>query len=344
MYGGGFRFFAGDGSNGATARIQHSLNLSKANAINQWVHVVVTYTNQSQVNSYVNGVLTNTTSTTYQVRTNSINNGIIGAWPQVGDNSGTKFWYLNGKLDAVTLWTKTLTNTEASALYNNGTGLQYSFPSSAIGYTSTTNDALNTNNGTAVGGLTYGVGKIGNAFQFNGTNAYVLMPVNSMKKTIFSMNFWLFNPSSQSKTIFSDFGNNGLNQGFYLNLVSDNSHTVRYASFSNSVSPTNTLVLNAVGGPGFINRWSMTTLTVSGTSVKIYLDGVLEASGTMSATLNYVANSYPCVGAFKSNNNVPTQYLANETKIDAFNVWDKELTATEITELYNSGNGKQYPN
>jgi hypothetical protein len=36
--------------------------------------------------------------------------------------------------------------------------------------------------------------------------------------------------------------------------------------------------------------------------------------------------------------------LANGTKIDTFNIWNKELTQSEITELYNSGNGKQYPN
>jgi len=34
------------------------------------------------------------------------------------------------------------------------------------------NDGLGFYNGTAIGGITYTAGKIGNAFTFNGTNAY----------------------------------------------------------------------------------------------------------------------------------------------------------------------------
>jgi len=202
------------------------------------------------------------------------------------------------------------------------------------------NDSLGINNGTAQGGLTYTTGKSAQAFTFNGTNACVLMPVNSMKKTTFSMNFWLFNPVSQYLTLFSDWGNDGASKGFYLDLSNLSSHTIRFNGFN---SGTNVLAINASGSATFLNRWSMTTLTISGTSLKIYLDGVLKASGTMSNTINYVANSYPCIGAQKLNNNTPVQYLANGTKIDELNIWDREITSTEITELYNSGTGKFYP-
>jgi hypothetical protein len=30
--------------------------------------------------------------------------------------------------------------------------------------------------------------------------------------------------------------------------------------------------------------------------------------------------------------------------MDGLSVWQKELTQVEVTELYNAGNGKQYPN
>jgi hypothetical protein len=205
---------------------------------------------------------------------------------------------------------------------------------------SNANDSLGTYNGTPVGGLTYSAGKSGNAFTFNGTNAHVLMPVNSLKKTTFSMNFWLFNPAAQSSTLFSDFANDGLNKGLYIDLNNISSHTIRFVGFNSSV---NTIALSATGGIGFINRWSMTTITVNGTSLKIYLDGTLTASGTMTLPLNYATNSYPCIGAYKLNNNTPSAYLSNGTKVDEFYIWNKELTATEITELYNAGTGKFYP-
>ena len=205
---------------------------------------------------------------------------------------------------------------------------------------SNTNDSLLANNATAQGGLTYTAGKSGNAFTFNGTNSHVLMPVNSMKKTIFSMNFWLFNPSAQSTTVFTDFGNDALNKGFYLDLTNTSSHTIRFVGFNSSV---NIIALSASGGSGFLNRWSMTTIAVNGTSLKIYLDGTLTASGTMTLPLNYVANSYPCLGAYKLNNNTPNSYLSNGTKVDELNIWTKELISTEVTELYNAGAGKFYP-
>jgi hypothetical protein len=205
---------------------------------------------------------------------------------------------------------------------------------------SNANDSLGTYNGTPVGGLTYSAGKSGNAFTFNGTNAHVLMPVNSLKKTTFSMNFWLFNPAAQSSTLFSDFANDGLNKGLYIDLNNISSHTIRFVGFNSSV---NTIALSATGGIGFINRWSMTTITVNGTSLKIYLDGTLTASGTMTLPLNYATNSYPCIGAYKLNNNTPSAYLSNGTKVDEFYIWNKELTATEVTELYNAGTGKFYP-
>jgi len=53
---------------------------------------------------------------------------------------------------------------------------------------------------------------------------------------------------------------------------------------------------------------------------------------------------YASIGAFKYGVSSVSEYQANGNKIDAVNVWQKELTQSEITELYNSGNGKQYPN
>ena len=46
-----------------------------------------------------------------------------------------------------------------------------------------------------------------------------------------------------------------------------------------------------------------------------------------------------------TNGSKQNSYFApSGSKVDAVNVWNKELTQSEITELYNSGNGKQYPN
>jgi hypothetical protein len=352
MFGGGFTFFGSDGSNGSTARIQHSLGLSQTNATNQWVHVVVTYTNQSQVNSYVNGVLTNTTSTTYQIRTNERNNGNLGCYPQSGDNSSTKYWFLNGKLDAVTLWTKALTNTEASALYNNGTGYQYSFPSSATGYLSSYNDVIGTNHGTLTNGCRFTAGKIGQAFLFDGVNDYVALPNNIMKFSNtdnWSISFWIYATVTGVSGVIGNWDySGGQSTGWGIRTGGTaggdpSKFTIQF--FTNFVNGSGNL-LNplATDGTTSINTWNHFVITRnSSAQEKIYQNGTLVTSQTNSSTkLIYPATSYSCIGAERYQSNV-VNYAKAGSKIDAMSVWTKELTAEEVTSLYNSGNGKQYP-
>ena len=50
-----------------------------------------------------------------------------------------------------------------------------------------------------------------------------------------------------------------------------------------------------------------------------------------------------CIGA-RNHSGSPVNFLPSGTNLDELNVWAKELTSSEVTELYNSGNGKQYPN
>ena len=307
--------------------------------IGTWVHVTCTHKQSTGYKIYVNGVLNNSNNGTYNPVYTTNHTPSIGAQYSIYATPNLAY-KLNGSMDALSVWNKELTQSEITELYNSGNGAQY------IGdnfYKPTTNDALLVNNGTAQGGLTYGVGKVGTAFQFNGSNAYVSLPTSSLQLTTFSINFWIFNPATQTTTIAANFGNDGQNKGWYLDLINTNGHGIRFVAFNNNV---NIIGLNAAAtsAGGYTNRWSMTTLTVNGTSVKMYLDGSLVSSGTMSNTINYTTTTYPLIGGYRVNNGGVSALLSNNTRLDAFNIWDKELSASEVTELYNSGNGKQYPN
>ena len=240
-----------------------------------------------------------------------------------------------GGVTPTTLWSSIYSVWNADAL---GTSLDTSIYAAYNG--DNVNDSSgNSRNGTNVNNVTFTTGKVGNAFTFNGSN-YVSLPTNSLSLTSFSFNFWIFNPSAQSNTIFSDYGNDGQQKGIYIDLTNGNSHTIRLVAFNNS---TNYTVVSAGGNSGFINRWSMATITFSGTSVNIYLDGSLVSTGTMPNAINYVASSFPCIGAFKSNNGTPSGYLSSGTKLDAFTIWNRALTANEVLSLYNAGTGAEYP-
>jgi len=207
---------------------------------------------------------------------------------------------------------------------------------------SNANDSLNTYNGTAMGGLTYTTGKIGNAFNFNGTNSYVSLPNDCLNiSQDFSFSAWYYSPSA----IASDqgiIGNYNSNTRYGWGVAIYDNRLYGYVSIAGnnySFSYTNASVIGA---------WNNVVFKfVNGTGYYLYLNATLVASFTTANNANAVyppryTTSLPCrIGLI--NYSGDWWYLKNGTKVDAVNVWTRELTQSEITELYNSGNGKQYP-
>ena len=77
----------------------------------------------------------------------------------------------------------------------------------------------------------------------------------------------------------------------------------------------------------------------------MYINGNLETTTNYTGTVGYNPTMNPAIGArYLSYLTNSYDYLYSGAKIDLFNIFNKALTQTEITELYNSGNGKQYPN
>jgi hypothetical protein len=209
---------------------------------------------------------------------------------------------------------------------------------------SNANDSLGTYNGTAQGGLTYSAGKSGNAFTFNGTNAYVSLPNNSMNFTgDFSINLWVnIVENGTLQTLLACKAYDGINAwGFSLFNIG----TTRF-DISNGTSTGVTLVEPGTNNP--YNTWYMITITrKTSTGTKIYYNGTLTASNTSTVNPVYNPTTNKCtIGAYDLTYPISVgvlYYCANGTKIDELNVWNKELTSTEVTTLYNTGAGKFYP-
>ena len=204
------------------------------------------------------------------------------------------------------------------------------------------NDALNTYNGTPQGGLTYGVGKVGTAFQFNGTTSYVSLP-NNMFNTLtgdFTISVWANLTSLSSiQSILSSYYNAGGYYGFglYAGYPSNNLRL--------SIYTAGTTLYVDTPITGSENTWKNYVIThKSGTNYKVYVNGVLTTTTNSITNPRFYTTMKNSTGAELDNSGVASLFLSNGSKLDAVNVWNKELTASEITELYNSGNGKQYPN
>jgi len=100
--------------------------------------------------------------------------------------------------------------------------------------------------------------------------------------------------------------------------------------------------------PFTLGSWNQVLYTDNGTGLvgsgKIYINGVLNSpfnfnSGGIYTRMNN-GNAPVVLGI---NGWSPTQFLKHRGKLDEIAIWkNRELTSTEVTELYNAGAGKFY--
>jgi len=321
---GGIRVDIGDGTSNV-------VNLLSNNYLttNTWYHIVVTRKASTGTNIYINGSLVVSNS-------NTINPTYTTAYPTIGTAQyllNSFDWYMsNGsKLDAVTIWNKKLTDDEITQLYNLGTGAEYPFSGQTL---PSANNQFAIDNGTLMNGCTFADGKIGKAFTFDGVNDYIKLPSNSLSFTNdFSVSFWMkLGSLGQTSYIIDSAGfNAGITTGWVLNLASGN---LQFSIYNNNT--LNQIAANYVLTSTSV--WYHVVITSKSGYNAIYINNSLIISNTSTMRPNYVSSSYdiPYIGVFKTAN---TQFFYGN--IDALTIWQKSLTASEVTELYNSGNGKQ---
>ena len=213
---------------------------------------------------------------------------------------------------------------------------------------SNANDSLATYNGTAQGGLTYSAGKSGNAFTFNGTSSLVNFGYNTFSalNADFSINLWVNLGSLDTRQMFLsnyiytgnpiDYNGFRFMYGSVLTPGTNGGVRMDISDGSNNVTLLSNNYL-------LVNTWYMITVTrKANTATKIYINGTLSVQNT--SAINPLLNpGYPAIGAARYATSSYEWYMSNGSKIDELGIWTKELTATEVTELYNAGTGKFYP-
>jgi hypothetical protein len=218
---------------------------------------------------------------------------------------------------------------------------------SAYNAENNTNDSLGTNNGTGVGGLTYTTGKINQAFNLNGTTSYVDMgDVMDVGTSSWTYSFW-FNTNSlaTTTTLFGKTIAAGVRGRVFCQL-DGNKLVVGFDADASNVIIVETPTLGLSTG-----TWYNVVVQIDRSDkLKVYINNSLITLTTTNGTnnlvpysaTNYNANNPFRIGAFTSADNVSAFQFFNG-KIDVFNVWNRVLIVSEISELFNSGNGKQYP-
>jgi len=193
----------------------------------------------------------------------------------------------------------------------------------------TPNDALGTYNGTLVNGATYGTGIINQGFSLDGVNDYLSVSPTlgssfSSPTSAHSYSAWVYKTTSGQKFIIQN-GNAGM--GTCMIVTTGNNLGFTYQGVTSILSSSGFMTLNT---------WIHCVITYDGAgNVEFYKNGASAGSGSISWTDGTGAsNTY--IGTYNGISNYFTGLL------DEIGIWNRVLTPSEVTELYNSGAGLQY--
>ena len=195
----------------------------------------------------------------------------------------------------------------------------------------TPNDAKGVYNGTLTNGATYATGKINNGFSLDGVNDYV--SISPTFGSIFSNNAsahtysaWIY-PTNVTDNYNWIFQNGSGTKG--TSMVINLDRLGFFFDGGNALVTTTSVIT--------VNAWNHVICVYNGASqVKFYVNGNLVGTSTASWTDAGGATS-TFIGSYAG-----AAYFFNGS-IDEVGAWSRAITATEVTELYNSGSGKQYP-
>lgn len=192
-------------------------------------------------------------------------------------------------------------------------------------------DATGNGNTANNNGATYNVtGKINGADSYDGSSDY--MQVNASGTNMgdsFSSSTWIWLDNvGSSQQIWSNYESGALRNGYFRVSSSNVLFLQDYKTGGGAVTTTDTLSAG---------QWYHVVVTMNSTTSAIYINGVLSEQ-TTGLTRGTYSNQDFEFGAVTQGGG---QYF--DGTIDEMSFWDRQITQSEITELYNSGAGKQYP-
>ncbi|MDI6046470.1 LamG-like jellyroll fold domain-containing protein [Flavobacterium yafengii] len=156
---------------------------------------------------------------------------------------------------------------------------------------------------------------------FDGTNDNITFKDNYDFTAPFSIEVWVKpNSVTGTQTIFSKRDSNNLATGYDLKLTGDK------ISFNWNGAGT-VISNNAIS----TNRWYHIAVTFSGTTYRLYIDGieVKNASGSLPTT-----NDFDCIlGAMNKSGSQPISYF--NAWMDELRIWNKALTPEQLHQIMN---------
>lgn len=195
----------------------------------------------------------------------------------------------------------------------------------------TTDASGNGNTLTNNGSVTFSSGKIGNAAVLtNGTLSNNSLDFNGLGGLSVSAWVKVNNNNSGSWCFISRFSDYNGGQLFFGNDGGNSSSLRAILNVNGSFCTLETSNHNVFDG-----NWHFVTLNFDGQNMKMYVDGQVQGTQAAVGTISNSSASFVIGGSAQES--YPTAPFNGE--IDAVGIWNRALTESEITELYNSGSG-----
>ena len=190
------------------------------------------------------------------------------------------------------------------------------------------NDSKGTAHGILMNGTAYSSAKINNGFNMDGVNDFVQLPDDTFKFLgDFSISFWIYKKSNNTPLYLAALkAGDAWYGGFYMYNSGGGIATV-----INGWDVTTSSIIPS-------NQWTHVVFTHKQSTInRFYVNGVLN--NTSSGVRNSTVNPDHSTGVILSTIGYAWSPDAIMDEVATFNT---ELTASQVSELYNSGAGKQY--
>jgi hypothetical protein len=323
--------YAHDGGSATVTSVVNTLNNGN------WRHIVVV-SEENGTKIYIDGVLDASSSTDVDWRNSCAAQDVRVGRRMDGDNQ------FNGQIDDIRIYNRALTASEIAGLYAQGSAAKtivnasqnsqltdglvglWSFNGPDLSGTTAYDRSGQGNNGTLVNGPSVYPGKVGQALSFDGTSASVNLGQPAVLQTLnapMTISSWVRFPtapvSEHNYTII------GRGYDWQIEIRSTQRVTLRrWSSYSD------VLGISALSA----TSWHHVVVTVSTSgsdNVLIYVNGQLDKTGTMTTPFNTSASNTRISGYIQAD----IDYFNG--LIDEVRIYNRALSQSEVTALYNAG-------
>jgi hypothetical protein len=202
--------------------------------------------------------------------------------------------------------------------------------------------------GTNVNTVTFSSGKINNGANFASASSQQFTVSSSFtdlnSNTAFSFSYWMKRTDTSNQFIGTRCNGSAHAQwNIYVNNGGAGTPNVAF-----EISPINNSSNQLACAATFANlqdgNWHHVVITYDGSrstsGVTIYIDG---SSRTVTSITNTLSTNAPTGSSMAIGSRTSTFGSYYDGSLDEFGIWSRALTSGEVTSLYNSGAGVQYP-